>query len=193
MKPTRIALKKLYLLFLVLACLGACEKDVNFTVDNGNSKLRAFSEISTSDKIKVAVSTSIGVNSEDDFLFPKQSEAEVTLFKEGVALEVPGFRYLPNEKAFVSQGSFRPEPGIEYSLEVKMLDKKSQIRPIDATTMIPVADTLQNVTFTNFKESVKTDEKQFSITAKLNLSELIMIFTSLSHFIIMALKTNIYR
>lgn len=172
MKPTRIALKKLYLLFITALFIGACEKNSDFLVPDGDSKLRAFSEISTDNKVVVSVSTSIGANSDDNFLYPKQSEAQVKLYREGVELEVPGFRYLSAQEAFVSQGAFRPEAGVEYSLEVSMSDQNSLIKPITGTTVIPILQELEHVAFSSYKEKKAGEQKEFSITAEVNLAEL---------------------
>ena len=119
----------------------------------GNSKLYAFSEISPGNKIKVFVNTSIGVNTEDDFIFPKQSDAEVALFQDDVKLENPGFRYIASEKAFVSQGAFRPEQGVSYSLSVRLKNDHS-IAPIMGTTVIPMQEEFQGVNFSEFQEKI---------------------------------------
>ena len=101
---------------IILLLLSSCEQDAYFVVPEGNSKLHALSEITSDQKIKVRVSTSIGVNTQDDFIFPEQSDAEVVLYENGVALDDPGFRYISSEKAFVSQGDFRTKEGVEYGL-----------------------------------------------------------------------------
>jgi hypothetical protein len=137
-------LNKLLLLLLSFITLVACEQDAFFQVPEGNSKLYAYSEICSGEKIKVSVNTSVGVNTDDSFLYPKQSDAEVTLYKDGIALSDPGFRYIAAEEKFISQGSFRPEIGVEYSLGVQ-LKETSRIIPIYGTTTIPKPDSLEEV------------------------------------------------
>ena len=146
MRITKLTL--LAFLFLNGIIFTSCEKDVDFHVPEGHSKLFAFSEINTEDKIKVFVRTSIGVNTNDEFQYPKQGQVLITLFEDGKELENPGFRYIPSEKAFLSQGSFRPEAGKEYGLEVSFT-KDNRIKPIFATTYIPNADSIE---ITNLKQ-----------------------------------------
>ncbi len=171
MKPTRIALKNIYLFLLGILILNACERDAFFDVPDGDSKLYAFSEITADEKISVTVHTSIGVNTDDDFIFPQQADAEVVLYREGVRLENPGFRYIPSEKAFVSQGAFRPEAGVEYSLEISLKDD-SRIKPILGTSIIPDAEAIENVRLRNFASFTKGDEKRFTVEAILDFADL---------------------
>lgn len=141
----KIAKLTLLTLFATLIfAMTSCERDANFLVEDGESKLHVISEITPTEKIKVFIKTSIGANTEDEFFYPKQGDAQVVLFEEGVPLENPGFRYNAAQGAFVSQGSFRPTVGLEYSLEVSLSDNDI-IRPIFGTTFIPEPDTALNV------------------------------------------------
>ncbi|WP_284284827.1 DUF4249 family protein [Portibacter lacus] len=131
----------------------SCESDAYFEVPDGESKLFAFSEINTEDLIEVKVNTSIGINTDDRFYFPGQEGANVTLYKDGVPLDNPGFRYISSKAAFVSLGSFRPETNAVYGLHVELTDKTSKIKEIYAETSIPVKDTLSNVLIEKIDES----------------------------------------
>ncbi len=123
----------------------SCESDAFFQVPGGHSKLFAFSEITPTEKLKVSVSTAVGLNTEDEYFYPKQSDAKVILYENGVALENPGFRYIAKEKAFVSQGSFRPQPNVQYGLEVVMKNVEKDLAPIYGETIIPERDSLTSV------------------------------------------------
>lgn len=125
----------LLLAFLIIS-LSSCERDADFLVPDGGSKLFVFSEISTEDRIEVKVYQSIGVNTSDEFYFPKQGEAKITLYENGVALSNPGFRYIASKKAFVSQGSFRATEENEYAISVELVERAG-IKDIYASTVIP--------------------------------------------------------
>ncbi|WP_235295920.1 DUF4249 family protein [Portibacter marinus] len=129
-------MKRLTYFLFGLLFFYSCEQDAFFNVEGGHTKLYAFSEITPEDKIKVKVNVAPGLNTEDDYFYPKQADAKVVLLKDGKPLDDPGFRYLSREKAFVSQGSFRPEPGVEYGLKISLKDDNS-ISPIVGTTVIP--------------------------------------------------------
>ncbi|WP_235294942.1 DUF4249 family protein [Portibacter lacus] len=144
-------MKRLTIFLFALLLFSSCEQDAFFTVPDGDSKLFAFSEISTKEKVKVFVNTAVGINTDDSFIYPKQSDAEVILMIDGVALEDPGFRYISSEGAFVSQGAFRPEAGINYGLKV-ILSENNRINPILGNTMIPIPDTLKVVKVKSLKE-----------------------------------------
>lgn len=135
-KPITTSTLLLALLFLN----SSCESDAFFEVVDGNTKLHAFCEMTSDEKIKVFVSTAVGLNTDDEFFYPKQSDTEVVLMQDGEELENPGFRYISREKAFVSQGSFRPEIGVGYGLKVKMKDDSYDILPIYAETSIPALE-----------------------------------------------------
>jgi hypothetical protein len=157
-------------LTFIMLIFSSCEQDANFVVPEGESKLFAFSEIHKDDKIKVSVSTSIGVNTDDDFFFPKQSDAKVVLFENGVEMDNPGFRYISSEKAFVSQGSFRPEPGVEYSLSVTLKDDY-KIKPIFASTIIPFQDSIKELKNVDIQEVIiNGSQKMVSIDAGIDLN-----------------------
>lgn len=162
MKPTCIKLKLLTYSLLGLLVLSSCEQDAYFVVPDGHSKLYAFSEITTDSKIRVEVNTAPGINTSDNFEFPKQSDAQVILFKDGVPLADPNFRYISREKAFISQGAFTPEAGVEYGLEVSLKDNR-EIKPIYGSTTIPEAEVIDGVKILNFEESqINTESKYFS-------------------------------
>ncbi len=148
MEQTKLTLTSLSVCLLLL--FSSCEKDADFVVPGGESKLFVISEITDGEKIQVSVSTSIGVNTEDDFMYPVQGEAKVILHENGIPLENPGFRYIPSQKAFVSQGAFRPEIGVEYGLEVKMNDEIS-LKPIYAETVIPEPTVLGEIQLLNLQ------------------------------------------
>jgi hypothetical protein len=170
-KPTWIKLKKLLTYSLLsFLLLSSCEQDAYFTVPDGNSKLYAFSEISTGSKIKVDVNIAPGINTDDNFNFPKQSDAQVTLFKDGIPLDDPAFRYITGEKAFISQGAFTPEAGVEYSLEIS-LKNSGGIKPIFGSTIIPDAEDLEDIKILNFQE-IQTSPtlKDFSLDIEIDFS-----------------------
>lgn len=150
---TRFTIVLSGLLALVLC---SCESDAFFTVPNGDTKLFAYSEISPENEISVFVNTAVGINSDDEFLYPGQTDAEVVLYEDGVRLDDPGFRYINSKGAFVSQGSFRPKPGVNYGLEVALKDNES-IRSIYGETIIPFADTLEDVVLNTYDNSVEID------------------------------------
>ena len=153
---------------IILLLLSSCEQDAYFIVPEGYSKLHAISEITSNQKIKVRVSTSIGVNTQDDFIFPEQSDAEVILYENGVALDDPGFRYISSEQAFVSQGSFRTQEGVEYGLSVAMKGN-TNIDPIFATATIPQAVEIENVEITDVR-TIKNNlgkDLSFNVAASL--------------------------
>lgn len=157
-------LKNLYLLLLGAALyFTSCERDAEFLVPDGNSKLFVYSEITNDEKIKVKVNTTIGVNNtEDEAFFPKQSEALITLIKDGKPLSNPGFRYIASERAFISQGNFRPEIGVEYGLSVELADSDG-IKPVVAYTSIPEEEGIKEVEFDNYTEE-KIDEGKYFYT-----------------------------
>jgi len=155
-------LKRLTYLLFGLLVLSSCEQDAFYEVPDGHTKLFAFSEITTDCKIKVEVNTAVGINTEDGFTFPKQSDAQVVLLKDGIELADPGFRYISREKAFVSQGDFTPEAGVEYSLKV-FLKNETDIEPIYGTTIIPEPEVLEDVFLRSFSEQqVSPSQKDFA-------------------------------
>ena len=168
MKRPNLAIISIRTIFILLF-FSSCEQDAYFIVPEGYSKLHAISEISPNQKIKVRVSTSIGVNTQDDFIFPEQSDAEVILYENGVALDDPGFRYISSEKAFVSQGSFRTKEGVEYGLSVSMKDDIN-INPIFASATIPHSIKLEDVKITDvktIKSSNLGNDVSFKVAASL--------------------------
>lgn len=160
------------MLFAVAILFISCEKDAFFSVPEGNSVLFAFSEISPNDKVVVNINTSIGVNSDDYFYYPKQSEAEIKLFESGVELEELRFRYSISDGAFVSQGKFRPVAGLEYAISVR-LKNNDEIKPIFGKTIIPNYEELSEVNVFEYIETATIDNfKKFSISADINFSNL---------------------
>ena len=136
------------LLLFVPILLSSCEQDATFIVPEGHSKIFVFSEITAGEKIVVRLMTSSGVNTADQITYPKQADALVELYQEGIKLENPGFRYISSQRAFVSQGSFRLEVGIEYSLHVQ-LKNNSDIKDVWALATIPQAEDKLQIRFDN--------------------------------------------
>lgn len=171
LKPTRITLKRLTTFLFGLLLFSSCEQDAFFDVENGHTKLYAFSEITTSDKIKVVVNVAPGLNTDDKYFYPKQADAQVTLLKDGKVLEDPGFRYISREKAFISQGSFRPEPGVEYGLHIS-LKKDTEIESITASTIIPQPNFIDKYLLETYNTTqVNKDSKELEINLDVALNE----------------------
>lgn len=165
-------MKRLTYFLLGLLILSSCEQDAFFEVPEGHTKLFAFSEITTDTPIKVALNTAPGINSDDDFEFPKQPDAQVVLMKNGVELDDPGFRYIAREEAFVSQGAFRPEAGVEYSLKIS-LKNDVEILPIVGSTVIPKPQFLEHVFLKSFVEQkVNPLQKEFTLSLDIDFKDL---------------------
>lgn len=160
------------LLLFVSMLLSSCEQDANFVVPKGHSKIFLFSEITAGERIIVELMTSSGLNTTDQITYPKQGDASVELYKEGVRLDNPGFRYISSQKAFVSQGSFTPDEGIEYSLHVH-LKNDSDIKEVWASATIPAQEENLNVTFEKVVERPLDNSKvEVSMEAIIGVEDL---------------------
>ncbi len=156
-------MKQLIYLFLGLLLVCSCEQDAFFEVKDGDSKLYAFSEITTDNKIKVIVNLAPGLNTEDEYFYPKQQDAQVLLLRDGEVLENPGFRYIAREKAFISQGSFRPEAGVEYGLKIS-LKNDMDVKSIVGKTTIPESNFITEYLVQSYKtQGISKDFIDFEI------------------------------